>query len=90
MQDLRGSKRIREGLVIRAVPSRNEAAYWSRAGTGREAEIRPYHHPQGGWVIEFTQDGAPQRAVVVETDEEAHGVAQAYVATGRMPAGGDR
>ena len=88
MRDLRGPRTIREGLVISAVPARNEAAYRSRSGTGREAEIRPYHHPGGGWVIEFTQDGEPRRAVVVETGGEAHDVAQAYVATGRMP--GDR
>ena len=87
MPELRGPGKIREGLVIRAVPSRNEATYRSRAGTGREAEIRPYLHPQGGWVIEFTQDGEPQRAVVVRTGDEAHDVAQEYVATGRMPDG---
>ena len=85
MRDLRGPKAIREGLVISVVPSRNEAAYRSRSGTGREAEIRPYHHPGGGWVIEFAQDGAPQRAVVVEAAGGAHEVAQEYVATGRMP-----
>ena len=89
MRDLSGPETIRQGLLIRAVPSRNEAAYWSRAGTGREAEIRPYHHPGGGWVIEFTQDGAPQRAVLVETDGDAHEVAQEYMATGWMPGGPD-
>ena len=65
-----------------AHPSRSEASYWSHAGHGRGAEIRPYL-VGGGWLVEFTLDGEPLRAVVVSTDDDAHDVAQEYVGTGR-------
>ena len=88
--DLRGPRKIREGLEIGAVPSRDEATYWSPAETGREAEIRSHLHPDGGGVIEFTQEEEPERAGGVRTDDEAHEVAQESVATGRRPEVRDR
>ena len=57
----------------------------SRAGHGRGAEIRP-NLAGSGWLVEFSLDGEPLRAVGVSTDEEAHDVAQEYVDTGQ----GDR
>ena len=42
--------------------------------------------PAAGWLVEFSLDGKPLRAVGVSTDEEAHDVAQEYVDTGQ----GDR
>ena len=85
MQDLRGPRKIRPDLVRVAHPSRSEAAYRSRAGHGRGAEIRP-DLAGGGWLVEFSLDGKPLRAVGVSTDDEAHDVAQEYVDTGQ----GDR
>ena len=85
MQDLRGPGKIRPGLVMVAHPSRSEAAYRSRAGHGRGAEIRP-NLAGGGWLVEFSLDGEPLRAVAVSGDDDAHEVAQEYVDTGQ----GDR
>ena len=45
-------------------------------------EIRP-NLAGGGWLVEFSLDGKPLRAVVVSTDDEAHDVAQEYVDTGQ-------
>ena len=57
MQDLRGPRKIRPGLVlVWPHPSRSEAAYRSRAGHGRGAEIRP-NLAAGGWLVEFSLDG---------------------------------
>ena len=61
MQDLRGPRKIRPGLVLVAHPSRSEAAYRSRAGHGRGAEIRP-NLAGSGWLVEFSLDGKPLRA----------------------------
>ena len=51
MQDLRGPRKIRPGLVmVWSHPSRSEAAYRSRSGHGRGAEIRPnLAGSAGGW-----------------------------------------
>ena len=46
-------------------------------------KIRP-NLAGGGWLVEFSLDGEPLRAVVVSTDEAAHDVAQEYVDTGRI------
>ena len=48
-------------------------------------KIRP-NLAAGGWLVEFSLDGEPLRAVGVSTDEAAHDVAQEYVDTGQ----GDR
>ena len=85
MQDLRGPRKIRPGLVMVANPSRSEAAYRSRPGHGRGVEIRP-NLAAGGWLVEFSLDGKPLRGVVVSTDDVAHDVGQEYVDTGQ----GDR
>ena len=83
MQDLRGSRKIRPGLIMVSHPSRSEASYQSRAGHGRGAEIRR-NLVGGGWLVEFTLNGEPLRAVVVSTDDTAHDVAQEDVDTGRI------
>ncbi len=75
MQDLRGSRKIHPGLMMVSHTSRSEASYQSRAGHGRGAEIRR-NLVGGGWLVEFTLNGEPLRAVVVSTDDTAHEVAQ--------------
>ena len=84
MQDLRGPRKIRPGLVlVWPHPSRSEAAYRSWAGHGRRAEIRP-NLAGSGWLVEFSLDGEPLRAVGVSTDEAAHGPGVRGHGTGRQ------
>lgn len=82
-QELRGPRKIRPGLVMFTHPSRSEVSHWSHAGHGREAEIHP-NLVDDGWLLEFSLDGEPLRAVVVSTDDAVHNVAQKYVDTGRI------
>ena len=85
MRGLSAPKTLRPGLMLTGNLSRGEVCYWSRDRTRREAEIRPCLRLAGRSMIEFIQDRVSQCTVTVETDEDAHEVAQEYVATGRMP-----
>ena len=85
MRRLRAPNTLRPGLMLTGNLSRGEVCYWNRDRTGREAQIRPCLRLAGGSMIEFIQNSVSQCTVTVETDEEAHEVAQEYVATGRVP-----
>ena len=51
---------------------------------GPIGEGTPVPQVGDGWLMEFSLDGEPLRAVVVSTDEDAHAVAQEYVNMGRQ------
>ena len=65
------------------------AVLWSIADPSLYGENPSDRLPElagSGWLVEFSLDGEPLRAVGVSTDEAAHDVAQEYVDTGQ----GDR